>query len=130
MLRKAERVFAAYNLKVLQSVLQVETLMEQNGLELKDLEEYIKASYNSMKRQRPIIFACPDCGAPLRFMEVNNNPARIVGKDYKTMCTCVNWKSCAYEKYFKEDIDKVLASYSEKSTRKKSKLLGGKNGIR
>ena len=54
------------------------------------------------RREQRSLLCCPECGKPLRAMNVNTNAANRVGGRYKCLFFCT--VACGYERYSKESI--------------------------
>lgn len=92
-----KKILAAWNLKTINEALNIHTHLANTGKAWGDVELYLRDAVNiSQKATATNIPHCPECGAPLQLLPVNDSPATQTGDDSKSVWLC---RKCFYEKF-------------------------------
>ena len=131
--------FAAFTLGSLKDFVVFYELMETMGTTIEQVKGFIRREENREERDNAIadklhrnmvkfmnlMPKCPECGAPLDVMKVNDKPCSMIGGKYKWLLSCRNWKGCGYERAMVRDINDFILESRRKGIKTIKQFTGG-----
>lgn len=106
-----DKILEAFEFGKIQECLNIKLKLNEYGISWEEFEYWVKDVSKRIQPTRQnripdipkkrLERHCPDCDGWLNLQEVNNNPATMVGGDYKSHWYCL---ACEWEEYSVRDI--------------------------
>ncbi len=104
-----DKVLAAWSLKTINEALNIHKHLANTGRSWDDVELYLKATARNKTAFAAERLNCPECGAQLQLLPVNNSPATQTGDDSRSVWIC---RGCFYEQFSTKTVKEETTALS------------------